>query len=67
MNSEQHRDRSAPRQKPGFGRRLLIALLAGADEALAQARAEEQDRAGEDDQCRLRPGYSRQTRGYREL
>ncbi len=67
MNSEQHRDRSAPRAKPGFGRRLLIALLAGADEALAQARAEEQYRTGEDDQCRLRPGYSRQTRGYREL
>ena len=67
MNSEQHRDRSAPRPGPGLGRRFLIALLAGADEALKDARAEEREREAEDAQCRLRPEHSRLTRGYREI
>ena len=52
---------------PGFGRRFLVALLTGADEALTQVRAEADDRAEDDDQCRLRPDHSRQTRGYREI
>ena len=65
MNSEQHRDRSAPQRKPGFGRRFLIAPLTGADEALKNARAGE--REAEDAQCRLRPEHSRLTRGYREI
>ena len=67
MNSEQRRNRSTPRGRPGFGRRLLIALLEGADEALADARREEREREAEDAQCRLRPGHSRLTRGYREI
>ena len=67
MKSEQHRDRSAPRARPGFGRRFLIALLSGADEALNEARAGEREREAEDAQCRLRPDYSRLTRGYREI
>ena len=67
MNSERHRNRSTPRAKPGFGRRLLIALLEGADEALAESRREEREREAEDAQCRLRPEYSRLTRGYREI
>ena len=44
-----------------------MALLTGADEALTQARTEADDRAEADDQCRLRPDHSRQTRGYREI
>ncbi len=67
MNSEQHRNRSTPRGKPGFGRRFLAALLEGADEALAESRREERAREAEDTQCRLRPDYSRLTRGYREI
>ena len=67
MNSEQHRNRSAPQRKPGLGRRFLIALLAGADEALRDARAEEREREADDAQCRLRPEHSRLTRGYREI
>ena len=67
MNIEQHRNRSAPRPRPGLGRRFLIALLAGADEALNDARTEEREREAEDDQCRLRPEHSRMTRGYREI
>ena len=67
MNSKQHRNRSAPRSEPGFGRRFLIALLAGADEALRDARAGEREREAEDAQCRLRPEHSRLTRGYREI
>ena len=67
MNSKQHRNRSTPRAKPGFGKRLLIALLEGADEALNDARAAEREREAEDAQCRLRPEYSRLTRGYREI
>ena len=66
MHSEQHRDRSAPRARPGFGRRLLAALLAGADEALAQSRRDEDERAAEDDLCRVWPARSRLTRGYEE-
>ena len=65
MKSEQHRDRSAPRASPGLGRRFLVALLAGADEALREARACE--REAEDAQCSLRPEHSRLTRGYREI
>ena len=64
MNTEQHRKRSTPRPKPGFGRRLLVAILAGADDALRQSRREAEDRAGDEQQCWLRPGYSRMTRGY---
>ena len=67
MNSEQHRNRSTPRARPGFGRRFLAALLEGADEALAESRREERAREAEDEQCRLRPEYSRLTRGYREI
>ena len=67
MNSEQHRDRSAPRSGPGFARRLLAALLEGAEDALAESRREEREREAEDVQCRLRPGHSRLTRGYREI
>ena len=67
MNAEQHRDRSTPRARPGFGRRLLIALLDGAEDALAESRREEREREAEDVQCRLRPGHSRLTRGYREI
>ena len=67
MNSERHRDRSAPRSVPGFGRRLLAALLEGADEALADARRREREQEAEDVQCRLRPDHSRMTRGYREI
>ena len=67
MNSKQHRDRSAPRGTPGLGRRLLGALLEGADEALRDARAREREREAEDAQCRLRPEHSRLTRGYREI
>jgi len=52
---------------PGFGRRLLAALLEGADEALADARRAEREREAEDGQCRLRPAYSRLTRGHREI
>ena len=64
MNDTQpHR---AASRRPGFGRRFLAALLTGADEALGQARAEADEQAAEDDQCRLRPDYGRQTRGYRE-
>ena len=66
MNSEQHRDRSAPRGRPGFGRRFLAALLAGADEALRESRREEDERAAEDDVCRLWPAHSRLTRGYED-
>ena len=67
MKSEQHSDRSAHRARPGFGRRFLIALLAGADEALNDARARDREREAEDAHCRLRPDYSRLTRGYREI
>ncbi len=67
MNSEQHRNPSTPRSKPGFGRRFLAALLEGADEALAESRRGERTREAEDAQCRLRPEYSRLTRGYREI
>ena len=67
MHSEQHRNRSTPRGRPGFGRRLLIALLDGAEDALAESRREERERETEDAQCRLRPEYSRLTRGYREI
>ena len=66
MNSEQHRNRSTPRSGPGFGRRFLIALLAGPDEALAQSRREESELAAEDDLCRVWPAHSRLTRGYEE-
>ncbi len=64
MNDRQPRPRTTHGRR--FGRRFLAALLTGADEALAKARAEADDRAEEDDQCRLRPDYGRQTRGYRE-
>lgn len=67
MHSEQHRKRSAPGGRPGFGRRFLAALLAGADEALKDARSEEREREAEDAQCRLRPEHSRLTRGYRQI
>ena len=67
MNSEEHRRGSARRDTPGFGRRFLVALLAGADEALKNARAGEREREAEDAQCRLRPDHSRLTRGYREI
>ena len=66
MHSEQHRKRSAPRRTPGLGRRFLAALLAGADEALAESRGEEADQAAEDDLCRVWPAHGRATRGYRE-
>ena len=66
MNIERQQP-STPRPKTGLGRRLLLAFLDGADEALRQARRDEDDQAAEDDQCRLRPDYSRMTRGYREL
>ena len=64
MNTERQNP-STPRPKPGPGRRLVIAFLDGADEALRDARRDD-ERAAEDDQCRLRPDYSRMTRGYRE-
>lgn len=67
MNIEQHDDRSAPRTGPGFARRLLAALLEGADDALRESRREERQREAEDEQCRLRPEHSRLTRGYREI
>ena len=67
MNSEQHRNRSTPRAGPGFVRRLLLALLEGAEDALAEARRDEGEREAEDAQCRLRPEHSRLTRGYREI
>ena len=67
MKSEQHRNRSAPRSRAGFARKLLAALLEGADEALSDARREERAREAEDAQCRLRPEHSRLTRGYREI
>ncbi len=67
MNSEQHRNRSTPSARPGLGRRLLLAFLEGADEALAESRRDERAREAEDAQCRLRPEYSRLTRGYREI
>ncbi|MCY3810258.1 MAG: hypothetical protein OXH15_00485 [Gammaproteobacteria bacterium] len=67
MNSETHRDRSAPRSGPGFARKLLTAFLQGADEALHESRRVERDREGEHEQCRLRPEHSRLTRGYREI
>lgn len=67
MHSEQHRNRSTPRGRPGFGRRLLTALLEGAEDALAESRRDERAREAEDAQCRLRPGHSRLTRGYREI
>ena len=67
MHSEHHCDRSAPRRTPGLGRRFLTALLAGADEALCESRREEEDeRATEDDLCRVWPAYSRLTRGHQE-
>ena len=52
---------------PGFGRRLLMALLEGADKTLADARREQREREDENAQCRLRPDYSRLARGYREI
>ena len=67
MNSDQHPNRSTPGGSQGFGRRLLVALLKGADEALAESRRDERQREAEDAQCRLRPEYSRLTRGYREI
>ena len=67
MNSEQHRNRSTPSTGPGLGRRFLAALLEGAGEALAESRRDERAREAEDAQCRLRPEYSRLTRGYREI
>ena len=67
MNSNQHCKRSAPRRKPGFARRFLAALLAGADESLKESRREENERATEDDLCRAWPAHSRLTRGYEEL
>ena len=67
MHSEQHRNRSTPRARPGFGRRFLAALLKSADEALAESRREERAKEAEDAQRRLRPEYSRLTRGYREI
>lgn len=66
MNDRQ-RQRTTTRCGPGFGRRLLAAFLTAAEEALAQSRAEADEAAGEDDQCRLRPDHSRLTRGYEEL
>ena len=59
--------KTASKIRPGLGRRLLAALLEGAEEALADARAEEREREAEDAQCRLRPEHSRLTRGYREV
>ena len=59
--------KTASKNRPGLGRRLLAALLEGADEALAEARREEREREAEDAQCRLRPEHSRLTRGYREI
>ena len=59
--------KAASKGRPGLGRRLLAALLEGAEEALADARAEERERQAEDAQCRLRPEHSRLTRGYREI
>lgn len=67
MASEQHRDRSAPRADPGFGRRFLIALLAGADAALERSRRDQDDQADGDDLCRVWPAHSRLTRGYEEI
>ena len=66
MTDEQHNP-STPRPKTGLGRQLLCAFLDGADAALRQARRDEDDNAAEDDQCRLRPDYSRMTRGHREF
>ena len=66
MHDRQRNDPLSPR-RPGFGGRLLVALLTGADRALAEAHAETDERASDDDQCRLRPGYSRQTRGHPEF
>ncbi len=59
--------KTASKIRPGLGRRLLAALLEGAEEALADARAGEREREAEDAQCRLRPEHSRLTRGYREI
>ena len=58
---------TASKGRPGLGRRLLAALLEGAEETLAEARREEREREAEDAQCRLRPEHSRLTRGYREI
>ena len=66
MNVERHRDRSARRATPGPRRRFLAALLAGADEALRESRRDEDERAGDDDLCRVWPAHSRPTRGYEE-
>ncbi len=57
---------SPPRPKPRLGRRLLLAFLDDADQALRQTRLDDEVRAAEDDQCRLRPEYSCIARGYRE-
>ena len=59
--------KTASKTRLGFGRRLLAALLEGADETLAEARRGERRREAEDAQCRLRPEHSRLTRGYREI
>ena len=67
MHSEQHRERSTPRAKPGPGRRFLTALLTGADTALADAGRDADERADDDDSCRAWPAHSRLTRGYEEL
>ena len=67
MNTEQHRKRSTPRPNPGFGRRLLGAILEGADDALRESCREAKDRADDEQQCWLRPGYSRLTRGYAKI
>ena len=65
MNIERQ-NASTPRPKTRLGRRLLLAFVHGADQALRQARLDDEVRAAEDHQCRLRPEYSRMTRGYRE-
>ena len=63
---ERQQHRTPARRRSGLGRRLLAALLAGADEALRESRRDADEQAAEDDLCRAWPAHSRLTRGYEE-
>ena len=67
MTDEQHNP-STPRPKTGLGRQLLLRLSSTAPtRRCGRHGATRMTNAAEDDQCRLRPDYSRMTRGYREF
>ena len=65
MNGRQ-RQRAPSPPRSGFGRRFLIALLTGADDALQSSRRDADEQAAEEDLCRVWPAHSRLTRGYEE-